>query len=48
MLGQKSFAMVQRYSHLASENMQKATAIFDKPEGKIVPFPTPKAVNGQE
>ncbi len=48
MLGQKSFAMVQRYSHLASENMQKATAPFDKPEGKLVPFPTPKAVNGQE
>jgi integrase len=48
LLGHSTITMTQRYAHLAPENLRKATAIFDKPEGKIVPFPTPKAVNGQE
>jgi len=30
LMGHKSFKMVQRYAHLAPENLQKATAIFNK------------------
>lgn len=39
LLGHESFSMVQRYAHLAPENLKKATAIFDKKDGKVVNFP---------
>lgn len=34
LLGQESYAMVQRYAHLAPENLKKATAVFDNPENQ--------------
>lgn len=35
LLGQESYAMVQRYAHLAPENLKKATAVFDNPENQV-------------
>jgi len=40
LLGHESFSMVQRYAHLAPENLQRATAIFDQQDtkGQVIPF----------
>lgn len=40
LLGHESYAMVQRYAHLAPENLKKATAIFDEKEKKVINFPS--------
>ncbi len=41
LMGHKSFQMVQRYAHLAPDNLKKATTIFNTVTNKekIVPFP---------
>jgi len=39
LMGHKSFQMVQRYAHLAPDNLKKATNIFNKSESKVIPFP---------
>ncbi len=39
LMGHKSFQMVQRYAHLAPDNLKKATRIFNKTESKMIPFP---------
>ncbi len=40
LMGHKSFQMVQRYAHLAPDNLRKATNIFNtkNESDKIVPF----------
>jgi integrase len=42
LLGHASLDMVQRYAHLAPENLKRATAIFDNPTNKILSFPPRK------
>jgi site-specific recombinase XerD len=41
LMGHKSFQMVQRYAHLAPDNLKKATTIFNKmsTRKKVIPFP---------
>jgi len=41
LMGHKSFQMVQRYAHLAPDNLKKATTIFNKMSNKkkVIPFP---------
>jgi integrase len=41
LMGHKSFQMVQRYAHLAPDNLKKATRLFNKMtnQEKIIPFP---------
>jgi integrase len=41
LMGHKSFQMVQRYAHLAPENLKKATNIFNRMDNKekVIPFP---------
>ena len=42
LMGHKSFQMVQRYAHLAPDNLKKATSIFnrlDSEKEKVIPFP---------
>jgi integrase len=41
LMGHKSFQMVQRYAHLAPDNLRKATSIFNcvGNDKKIIPFP---------
>lgn len=40
LMGHKSFQMVQRYAHLAPDNLKKATTIFNKKQDKkVIPFP---------
>lgn len=41
LMGHKSFQMVQRYAHLAPDNLKRATTIFNTMgnKGKIIPFP---------
>jgi integrase len=41
LMGHKSFQMVQRYAHLAPDNLKKATTIFNRMDkkGKVIPFP---------
>ena len=41
LMGHKSFQMVQRYAHLAPDNLKKATTIFNRMgnKEKVIPFP---------
>ncbi len=41
LMGHKSFQMVQRYAHLAPDNLKRATNIFNKTDRdkKVIPFP---------
>lgn len=42
LMGHKSFQMVQRYAHLAPDNLKRATSIFNQMgnyEKKVIPFP---------
>jgi integrase len=42
LMGHKSFQMVQRYAHLAPNNLKQATSIFnqlDNDNKKVIPFP---------
>ena len=42
LMGHKSFQMVQRYAHLAPDNLKRATAIFNKmgsDQARVIPFP---------
>ncbi len=41
LMGHKSFQMVQRYAHLAPDNLKKATTIFNRMDNKekVIPFP---------
>jgi len=41
LMGHKSFQMVQRYAHLAPDNLKRATRIFNKADQgrKVIPFP---------